>query len=75
MLSKHRSAKAHHAALPYAEVPEFLRALRASDAGELVRLGFELTILCATRTSETMRATWDEIDLSTPTPGRFRACG
>ncbi len=75
VLPKHRAAKAHHAALPYAEVPAFLRALRASDAGELVRLGFELTILCATRTSETMRATWDEIDLSTPTPGRFRACG
>ena len=67
VLPKHRAAKAHHAALPYVEVPAFLRALRASDAGELVRLGFELTILCATRTSETMRATWDEIDLSTDT--------
>ena len=67
MLPKHRAATAHHAALPYAEVPAFLRALHASDASELVRLGFELTILCATRTSETMLATWNEVDLLTQT--------
>ena len=67
VLPKHRATKAHHAALPYPEVPAFLRALRASDASELVRLGFEVTILCATRTSETMLATWNEIDLSTLT--------
>ena len=67
VLPKHRATKAHHAALPYPEVPAFLRALRASDASELVRLGFELTILCATCTSETMRTTWNEIDLSTQT--------
>ena len=30
-------------------------------------LGFELTILCATRTSETLRATWSEVDLPAET--------
>jgi integrase len=63
VLPKHRSTKAHHAALPYAEIPGFLRALRACDASELVKLGLELTILCATRTSETLYATWAEVDL------------
>ena len=67
VLPKHRAVKAHHAALPYPEVPAFLRALRESDASELVALGFELTILCATRTSETLRATWSEVDLAAKT--------
>jgi integrase len=34
-----------------------------------VRLGFELTILCATRTSETLLTTWNETDLSDPDLG------
>ena len=67
VLPKHRTAKAHHPALPYSEVPAFLRDLRACDASDLVTLGFELTILCATRTSETLRATWTEVDLSSET--------
>lgn len=67
VLPKHRVAKSHHAALPYPEVPDFIRALRVSDSGELVKLGLELTILCATRTSETLRATWDEVDLPAKT--------
>ena len=67
VLPKHRASKVHHAALPYPEVPAFLRALRESDASELVRLGFELTILCATRTSETLCATWSEVNLAAKT--------
>ncbi len=67
MLPKHRASKAHHAALPYPEVPAFISALGASDASELVKLGFELTILCATRTSETLRATWSEVNLAAKT--------
>ena len=50
-------------------MPPFLCALRASDASEWVRLGFELTILCATRTSETLLTTWNETDLSDPDLG------
>jgi integrase len=37
-------------------------SLRESDAAESVRLALEFTILCATRTSETLNAVWDEID-------------
>lgn len=63
VLPKHRALKAHHAALRYAEMPAFLWTLRAADAAETVRLALEFTILCAARTSETLLATWDEIDL------------
>jgi integrase len=53
----------HHAALPYASVPDFVRSLRASGVGEPTKLAFELLILSATRTSEVLNATWAEIDL------------
>ena len=67
VLPKHRAAKAHHAALPYPEVPAFVRALRESYINDTVKLSFELTILCATRTSESLRVTWSEVDLPTKT--------
>ena len=78
VLPKHRATKAHHAALPYPEVPAFLRALRESNASVLVKLAFELTVLSATRTSETLLATWSEVDLSTQTwtiPGERMKAG
>ena len=70
--------KAHHAALPYPEVPAFLRALRESNASALVKLAFELTVLSAVRTSETLLATWTEVDLLTQTwtiPGERMKAG
>jgi integrase len=63
VLPKHRNTRAHYPALPYLQVPAFIEGLRTADAAELVRLAFELTILCATRTSETVNAKWTEIDL------------
>jgi integrase len=62
-LPKQTSRPVHHAALPYAQVPEFLQRLRASDNGELVKLAFEFLILTATRTGEVCNATWPEVDL------------
>ena len=67
VLPKHRAAQKHHAALPYQQVPAFIDALRAADAGESVRLAFEFTILCAARTSETLRAKWTELDFESNT--------
>lgn len=51
----------HHAALPYAEVGDFMIALRQQpgDAAEAL----DLLILTATRTSEIIAAPWPEIDL------------
>jgi len=39
----------------------------SQEAAESVRLALEFTILCATRTSETLLATWNEIDLESKT--------
>jgi integrase len=58
--SKVHSVK-HHSALPYQELPAFMAELRARDS--LSARALELTILCGTRTSETIGATWSEIDL------------
>ncbi len=67
VLPKHRVAPVHHAALPYQQVPTFLLALRESGAGEIVKLALEFTILCASRTSETLNATRAEIDTEAKT--------
>jgi integrase len=67
VLPKHRTAKGHHAALPFKEVGGFVHALREAEAGESVRLAFEFTILTAARTSETLGARWSEFDLDAKT--------
>ena len=61
-LPKQPDRKRHHKALPYHEVPEFIKNLRASPSNETVRLAFEFLILTAARTGEVIKSTWDEID-------------
>ena len=51
----------HHAALPYAEIGNFMVELRRVDS--VPSRALEWMILTATRTSETLNATWSEIDL------------
>jgi integrase len=51
----------HHPALPYSEMPNFLKALRSEDGIAPAALTF--LILTATRTSEVANASFDEIDL------------
>lgn len=51
----------HHRALPYAELTDFMTALRAEEGAAARAL--ELLILTATRTSEVIGAQWSEIDL------------
>jgi integrase len=67
VLPKHRAGRAHHAALPYADLPEFIKVLRRANAGAAAKLALEFSILCAARTSETLLATWSEIDLDSRT--------
>lgn len=52
----------HHAALPYVQVPAFIKRLHSAPVGTSVRLAFEFLILTATRTNETLRAKLSEID-------------
>ena len=51
----------HHAALPYADVAEFMAELRKRDG--MAARALELAIMCASRSSEVRLATWAEFDL------------
>ncbi|GGE41423.1 tyrosine-type recombinase/integrase [Actibacterium pelagium] len=53
----------HRKALPYNDVPAFLKSLKASNAGVSTKLALELLILTATRSGEVRLADWSEIDL------------
>ncbi|MGQ0526669.1 MAG: tyrosine-type recombinase/integrase [Alphaproteobacteria bacterium] len=55
----------HYAALGIKDMPEFLSRLEKNDARLFpqTRRGIRLLMLTATRTSELILATWDEIDL------------
>jgi integrase len=65
----------HHKALPFEEMPTFMAAL-AKQPGIDAR-ALEFLILCASRTSEVLRARWSEIDLKgkvwTIPPERMKA--
>jgi integrase len=62
VLPRHKGDRAHHPALPYAEVPAFVQTIRAAEANDVTKLAFEFLILTAARTSEVIGARWDEID-------------
>jgi integrase len=49
------------AALPYVELPEFMKALRQRDG--VAARALEFTVLTAARTGETRGAQWSEIDI------------
>jgi integrase len=50
----------HHAAMPYAELPDFVRRLRERDG--VAARALEFTIMSAARTGEVIGAQWVEID-------------
>jgi integrase len=50
----------HHAAVPYGQIGPFMAALRRQPGAAARAL--EFLILTATRTGETLGATWDEVD-------------
>ena len=64
-LPKQRSKVRHHAALPYAELPEFMPILRERES--MGRLALEAVILTAARSGEVRLATWAEVDLGAAT--------
>lgn len=74
-LTKEAKRPKHHAALPYADTPAFLTALRGRD-GTAAR-ALEFTILTAARSGEVRNADWSEIDLERATwtipPARMKA--
>lgn len=61
LLERRAAPVRHHRAMPYAELPAFMALLRAKEPVSAKAL--EFTILTAARTSETIYATWAEMDL------------
>lgn len=60
-----KRAKQHFKAMAYQDVPAFVAELEKKP--DFSAHALMLTILCATRTNETLQATWDEIDLEAGT--------
>jgi integrase len=58
---RQKLTRGHHAALPFASVPDFIADLRDRDA--VASLALEFAILTAARSGEVRHATWAEMDL------------
>ncbi|HZV21252.1 MAG TPA: integrase arm-type DNA-binding domain-containing protein [Hyphomicrobiales bacterium] len=77
-LPRQKKSGRHHAALPYDEVADFIAKLRAGGAAPITKLAFEFLILTATRTTETRKARWSEVDFKAKTwtiPGNNEETG
>lgn len=66
-LPRQRRTKAHHPALPYAQLPAFMKALRTSPTDPVTRLALEFLILTAARSGEVRMMEWDEVDVEAAT--------
>jgi integrase len=59
--ARSRLTRGHHKAMSYEAIPAFMAQLRGREA--MAALALEFVILTATRTSEVLGATWEEVDL------------
>jgi integrase len=59
-IARQRSTGRHYTAMPYEEVPNFIRLLRIRKAKSAIAL--EFCILTACRTAEVLNAQWSEFD-------------
>jgi integrase len=57
---RQKLTRGHHAAMPFADVPDFLAQLRQREA--MAAQALEFTVLTAARSGEVLGARWDEID-------------
>ena len=63
--ARQKLTRGHHKALPYDEVPMFVR--RLDGLGSISALCLEFVIVTAARSGEAMGARWEEIELKTGT--------
>jgi len=59
--ARQRLSRGHHAAMPFTDVPGFMRDLQGREATAAIALRF--LILTAARAGEVLGATWSEFDL------------
>jgi integrase len=62
-LPAHSHIKRHQKAMPFVEVPDFLKRLAETGATASTKAAMEVLILTASRTSEVLGARWSEVDL------------
>ena len=63
-LPRVKTSKKHFTSLPYDQLPDFINKLRSSSISLRNQLAIEFTILTACRTSEVLKAKWNEIDFN-----------
>ncbi len=61
-LPRQNERRTHFSAIPYEDVPKFVRDLQGVNTNQFARLAFEFLILTAARTNEVLKARWDEVD-------------
>ena len=66
-LRRNPAVKAYLRALPYREIPEAIRIVEGSGAGQVSKLAIQFVILTAARSGEARSARWSEIDLEART--------
>ena len=66
-LPRQRRTKTHHPAMPYAQLPDFMKALRTSPTEAVTRLALRFLILTAARSGEVRFMEWAEVDVAAAT--------
>jgi integrase len=76
-LPRQSEKRGHFSAIPYEQVPNFVRKLQQVPTGQFARFAFEFLILTAARTGEVLKAEWMEINFDkavwTIPPARMKA--
>ena len=62
-LPRKKRSDNHHKSLSYKNVPDLIVKIKESKISLPTQLAIQFTILSACRTSEVLRASWDEIDM------------
>ncbi len=62
-LPRKKRSNNHHKSLSYKDVPDLIVKIKESKISLPTQLAIQFTILSACRTSEVLRASWDEIDM------------
>jgi integrase len=58
-----KDGRGHYEALPYEQMPAFIKALREQQNQSSAAIALEFTILTACRSCETLNMEWSEVDL------------
>jgi integrase len=66
-LPRQNEKRTHFTAIPYDDVPQFVRDLQGVNTSQYARLAFEFLILTAARTNEVVKARWTEMDMTRQT--------